>query len=164
MRWGDAFRLMLKKYGGGSISRILFRIDRAYGGDHVSTAYVTTSLQQPTREPRPGRPFPNAPAHPGVCRGKPNRPFGASSYLVLLRVMLTLPSTSPRTRWALTPPFHPYPRPPEDGPGAVSFLWRSCRITPPGRYPAPCPVESGLSSHLKSGKRPPDPRPHTRKS
>lgn len=40
---------------------------------------------------------------------KPIRPFGASSYLVLLRVMLALPSMSPWMRWALTPPFHPYP-------------------------------------------------------
>ena len=45
----------------------------------------------------------------GFRRAKPIGPFGASSYLVLLRVMLTLPSTSPWTRWALTPPFHPYP-------------------------------------------------------
>ena len=49
----------LKKVWGGSISRILFRIDRAYGGDHVSTAYVAISFQRPTREPWPGRPFPN---------------------------------------------------------------------------------------------------------
>ena len=49
----------LKKVWGGSISRILFRIDRAYGGDHVSTTYVTISFQRPTREPWPGRPFPN---------------------------------------------------------------------------------------------------------
>ena len=52
-----------ERYGGGSISRILFRIDRAYGGDHVSTAYVTISLQRPTREPRPDRPLPNVPTH-----------------------------------------------------------------------------------------------------
>jgi len=32
-------------------------------------------------------------------------------------------------------------------PSAVFFLWRWCRIAPPGRYPAPCPLESGLSSH-----------------
>ena len=56
--------LGVKRYGGGSISRILFRIERAYGGDHVSTAYVTISLQQPTREPWPGRPFPNVTTHP----------------------------------------------------------------------------------------------------
>ena len=30
-----------------------------------------------------------------------------SSYLVLLRATLAVPLVSPRTRWALTPPFHP---------------------------------------------------------
>ena len=58
----------LMRYGGGSISRILFRIDRAYGGDHVSTAHVTISLQRPTREPRPGRPLPNVPTRPRTRR------------------------------------------------------------------------------------------------
>lgn len=78
----DAFRACLpcilafawERYGGGSISRILFRIDRAYGGDHVSTAHVTISLQRPTREPRPGRPLPNVPTHLRTrclpCEGK----------------------------------------------------------------------------------------------
>ena len=97
----------------------------------------------------------------GCHRAKRAGSFGASSYLVLLRVMLTLPSASPRTRWALTPPFHPYPGQTKARSGAVCFLWCSCRIAPPGRYPAPCPVESGLSSHLQardSGEQPPDPR------
>jgi hypothetical protein len=35
-------------------------------------------------------------------------PLLVSSYLALLRVTLTLPVMSPRPRWALTPPFHPY--------------------------------------------------------
>jgi len=39
-------------------------------------------------------------------------------YSVLLPVGFTLPSPLPETRWALTPPFHPYlPR------QAVCFLW-----------------------------------------
>ncbi len=37
-------------------------------------------------------------------------PFrGAHPYSVLLQAGLALPSLSPGTRWALTPPFHPYP-------------------------------------------------------
>jgi len=40
------------------------------------------------------------------------------------------------------------------GPSAVCSLLRCCRITPPPRYGAPCPVEFGLSS-LPSGGRPP---------
>ena len=61
-----------------------------------------------------------------------------------------LPSSSRHRAdwWALTPPFHPY-RPK----AAVCFLWRSPRITPPGRYPASCPVKPGLSSPSVTPKR-----------
>lgn len=47
---------------------------------------------------------------------------------------------------------------------AVSFLWRFPEITPPGRYPASCPMKPGLSSpfptdySLKRGDSPPDSR------
>ena len=40
-------------------------------------------------------------------------------YSALLRVGLAVPVLLPVLRWALTPPFHPYP-----AGGAVSFLWR----------------------------------------
>jgi len=47
-------------------------------------------------------------------------------------------------RWcALTAPFHPcsaYLR------GGLHFCGTCLRVTPTGRYPAPCPVEPGLSS------------------
>jgi hypothetical protein len=90
-------------------------------------------------------------------------PFASFPYLVLLRVMLALPSMSPCMRWALTPPFHPYRD--EDlersTPLAVCFLWRSCRIAPPGRYPAPCPLESGLSSHSLAQSRTSDHLTHS---
>ena len=38
--------------------------------------------------------------------------------LTLLRARFTLQITSPRSRWSLTPPFHPYRLA-----SAVSFLW-----------------------------------------
>src|SRR5206468_6956246 len=41
-------------------------------------------------------------------------------YSVLLLAGLAMPSLLPGTRWALTPPFHPYP----SRRGAVCFLWR----------------------------------------
>ena len=156
--------LGVRRYGGGSISRILFRIDHAYGGDHVSTAYVTISLQRPTREPRPGRPLPNVPAHLRTRR------LPCKAKQAVRRVLLfgLAPGDAyPAIHVAADavgsyPTISPLPLAIRGRSGAVYFLWRSCRIAPPGRYPAPCPVESGLSSHLKSGKRPPDPRPHTR--
>ena len=61
---------------------------------------------------------------------------------VLHRVGLAVPSSLPSRRWALTPPFHPYPR------WAVYFLWRY--PSPPRGIPrfhgARCLEMSGLSS------------------
>ncbi len=111
-------------------------------GDHFSGTQVTLGFKQPTREPRPGRPFSRF-----VEKLLPPTNLESSPYLVLLQVTLTLPPVLPQARWALTPPFHPYLAKTEFLPSAVYFLWRWCRITPPGRYPAPCPLESGLSSH-----------------
>jgi len=51
---------------------------------------------------------------------------------------------SPSRWWALTPPFHPCLALLE----AVCFCGTFRRVTPPGCYPAPCPVELGLSSRL----------------
>ena len=41
-----------------------------------------------------------------------------TAYLALLRLGVTLPRLLPTARWALTPPFHPYPKN-----RAVCFLW-----------------------------------------
>ncbi len=47
---------------------------------------------------------------PRTRAGHPFLPEGrTSSYLVLLRAGFTVPPWSPSGRWALTPPFHPYP-------------------------------------------------------
>jgi hypothetical protein len=62
-------------------------------------------------------------------------------------------------RWcALTAPFHPYPSGFNNaGIGrAVCLCGTFRRVAAPGRYPAPCPLELGLSSLLrKEGERPP---------
>ncbi len=51
---------------------------------------------------------------------------------------LPSPSLLPKTWWALTPPFHPYPRVPQSGVRRRSvFCGAVRRVTPPGRYPAP---------------------------
>jgi hypothetical protein len=52
------------------------------------------------------RPYPLA-AYPRRL-GREGRSLAA--YLALLRLGFTVPFMLPRTRWALTPPFHPYPR------------------------------------------------------
>ena len=57
-------------------------------------------------------------------------------YSALLPVGLAMPSLLPGTRWALAPPFHPYPVLPRTSPRqdkAVCFLWR---------FPAGFPVRA----------------------
>ena len=76
-------------------------------------------------------------------------------YLVLLRVGFALPAALLPRRCALTAPFHPYL---SLAARAVCFLWhfpssfpllrkeRARMGHPPGRYPAHCSAEFGLSS------------------
>jgi hypothetical protein len=68
--------------------------------------------------------------------------------LALLRVGFTLPPTLPPARCALTATVSPLPVPLAHAVGhrrsALCCTFR--RLTTPGRYPAPCPVELGLSS------------------
>ena len=114
--------------GSRTISRVLYHSACGRHGDcHSSRSTVTC-----TSSNLPG----------SVDRADP------LPYLVLLRTGLAELVTSPCRWWALTPPFHPY-RPK----AAVCFLWRSPRITPPGRYPASCPVKPGLSSPSVTPKR-----------
>ena len=72
-------------------------------------------------------------------------------YFALHRNGFTLPPSLPRGRWALTPPFHPYPT---ASSRAVSFLWHwpSGRLTPacPPFQEESCPMVSGLSSPARS--------------
>jgi hypothetical protein len=106
----------------------------------------------------------------GRCAAAALLPAGRfPPYLVLLRVGFTLPPALPTERCALTAPFHPYPggtgRPgePEEPFRKPSAIRRSTRGSRggifsvalavhgssgprPGRYPAHCPAEFGLSS------------------
>jgi hypothetical protein len=60
-----------------------------------------------------------------------------------------------RMRTPHPPPIHRFARLPPPNP-AVCFCGPIRRVTPPGRYPAPCPVEPGLSSpRAWRGARPP---------
>jgi hypothetical protein len=79
-------------------------------------------------------------------------------YLVLLRVGFALPATLLPRRCALTAPFHPYPG---VAARAVYFLWHfpsndptyASVGHPPGRYPAHCSAEFGLSSRTARRRR-----------
>ena len=106
------------------VSRVLSRVLRPMG-DHSSGTILADRLARPTRMEHEGVPA-LADVHP---------------YSVLLQAGLTLPSLSPGTRWALTPPFHPYPG---QVPGgllsvALSLGLRFLSVASPGgRYPPPC--------------------------
>ena len=90
------------------------------------TAPLPTRLQPPTR----------------TCwsiRGSAGFP-ARGPYLALLLVGLAMPPLLPAARWALTPPFHPYPSTiystlHNDGRSIFCGAFR--RVAPPGRYPAP---------------------------
>ena len=102
-------------------------------------------LQRPTRTcNRDGQPR----------RRRPPGPTPIRPYSVFLQAGFTVPEVSPPPRCALTAPFHPYPTEhfTRASPRRRATAWRYnfCgtfpRITPGGRYPPPCPAESGLSS------------------
>ena len=99
------------------------------GDDHFSRAPVTRRLQRP---------------NPGAARATPSLP-----YLALLRVGFTEPARSPAPLVSsyLTvsplPPRHPFGRRRNGGLFSVALVRG---VSPPGRYPAPCPAEPGLSS------------------
>jgi len=96
--------------------------------------------------------LPEGLAHRASTRpGKPELP----SYLVLLRVGFALPVALLRRRCALTAPFHPYRALPPGGIFSVALSVDRAWTQPPGRYPAHCSAEFGLSSALR--QRPSDP-------
>jgi hypothetical protein len=118
----------------------------ARGGDHSSRPDVAGGLERSTREPRAGSPLPYSTllrvgfAWPTLSPGSPVRSY---------RTVSPLPSDSRHSRRSAR----------LDPVGLVATRarilsrgWRSAlcctflRVTPTGRYPAPCPVELGLSS------------------
>ena len=146
--------LARKILAAGSVSRILSALRR---DGHSSGLRITARLKRPTRR---------------LWRAEPARVPGAARrlyrefppYLVLLRVGFALPAALLPRRCALTAPFHPYL---SLAARAVCFLWhfpssfpllrkeRARMGHPPGRYPAHCSAEFGLSSALR--QRPSDP-------
>ena len=88
-RAGLQTRRAVRKASQSAVSRILFLVLRR-GDDHSSSPVITDGIKQPTRKLWTGRPV-------------------TLPYLALLRAGFCLPSVLPRTRCALTAPFHPYP-------------------------------------------------------
>ena len=94
---GNCVRTTSRERGASwPVSRVLYGSGEPERGSHSSGAMFAHRLAQPTRMTglETGCRRLRAPRHP---------------YSVLLPVGFTMPSLSPATRWALTPPFHPYP-------------------------------------------------------
>ena len=98
-----------------------------------------------------------------ICLGPPS-PTASSSLptaqtvrvaprrcLALLRLGVTVPLLLPGARWALTPPFHPYPSVACASSGRFAFCCPVRRLAAPRRYLAVYPVELGLSSGRPEG-------------
>ena len=69
-------------------------------------------------------------------------------YLVLLQAGFTVPETLPPPRWALTPPFHPYPQPLKVAGGLLSVAL-SLGSRRAGVTRRPVSMEPGLSSRIR---------------
>ena len=75
---------------------------------------------------------------------RPDKPIQSA----LLRMGFTWHKALPQCRWALTPPFHPYPIN-----RAVYFCCTFLRVASTGISPASCPAKLGLSSRAKARPR-----------
>ena len=84
-------------------------------------------------------------------------------YVTLLQVGFAMPHSLPSARWALTPPFHPDRLARNRANRRFVFCGTVLEVTLTGRYPAPCPMELGLSSRAETVTRKCMPR-HRRSS
>ena len=106
--------------------------------DHSSGPSIAGRFSRPTRTPQ---------AYDGPT------PCGARNpYSVLLLAGLAMPSLSPGPRWALTPPFHPYPGRNRGGLLSVAL---SLGSPPAGVTRRHVIVEPGLSSTARRRPRSP---------
>ena len=105
---------------------------------HSSWQIVADRLQQPTRTSGAVTPAGEPARHP---------------YSVLLQAGFTVPSPLPSTRWALTPPFHPYRPRKAGGLLSVALSLGSPRAGVTRRL---FTVEPGLSSTGRNLPRPSD--------
>ena len=122
------------------ISRVLSAL--VHASVHQHRTVIPLGVQSPTRSS----------SLPAARRLATSLRDGSSlaAYLALLRLGFTEPSSLPKMRWALTPPFHPYRNIscPMRRRFAFCCTIRRTKLTPhaPRRYLAVYPVEPGLSS------------------
>ena len=128
-------------------------VRRCRRGDHSSRPGVATRLQRPTRR------F----GEPSRLAGQWLAPPPIPPYLVLLRVGFTKRRPLLNARCALTAPFHPYPGL-WGGIFSVALAVEWPLSHPPGRYPAHCSAEFGLSSPRGAPSSRSWRKPHGRRS
>src|SRR5579875_1374441 len=108
-------------------------VSRRRGG-HSSGPPIAGRFARPTRTARSR----DAPAQYAKRAHRP--------YSVLLQAGLAMPSRSPGPRWALTPPFHPYPAQYARARGGLLSVALSLGSLPAGVTRRLVAVEPGLSS------------------
>ena len=126
-------------------SRPVSRILSAFAMGALAGAHATASDDHSSR---PGLLAGSSDLPGGLGRAVRRAPLPAPTppYLVLLRAGFCLPPTLPPARCALTAPFHPYLAAPLGPGGRYVFCATVRQVALPGRYPAHCPSEFGLSS------------------
>ncbi len=138
--------------------------DYAYTGVNCSLPLVGPSRIVLLNSLSPGRPISRVlsgaviylerrlpAASSGLPGARTGRAAPARSCLALLPVGVAWPPVSPRAPVVSYTTFSPSPaRSP--GPAVCFSVALFRRVTPPGRYPAPCPVEPGLSSPRVAGR------------
>ena len=135
---------------GRTVSRVLFETSGFPRRSRWSS--VWDDCRQPPRAAYPRLPL----ACARGCRCGPH----LAAYLALLRLGVAVPPRLRSGRWALTPPFHPYPEgaSAHEGPPPTTRRFLFCgpvrRLSAPRRYLAVCPLELGLSSRRLPGARP----------
>jgi hypothetical protein len=104
------------------ISRILFP-DFRRDSYHLSGSDVAVRIYQPTHADTPLRRI-----------GASNSKIG--TYLVFQPVRFTMPRLSPTERWALTPPFRPYPISNEFETWRFAFCCTCCQVIVTNNLPS----------------------------
>jgi hypothetical protein len=127
MKRGQSFERMVKRGGiPRPVSRVLSKPQECFGRSFLSER----------DHPRPLAAYPRR-----LNRG--GRLLAA--YLALLQLGFTVPFVLPRMRWALTPPFHPYPRLREGGLFSVALSVTRVQASAQA-LPGSLSMEPGLSS------------------
>jgi hypothetical protein len=137
-------------FGSGGRRSIQLSYGRVYSSCGPASRMIgeTCGISRVLSRPKPGKIISLGPALLRASCSLPGTRMERAAprpCLALLRVGFAMRPPLPEARCALTAPFHPCLCP-RRGHRRFAFCGTFRRLSPPGRYPAPCPAELGLSS------------------